>query len=393
MESFDSPVSEKHQFPCKNCGASLTFAPGTNSLVCQYCQTLNEIEVQDVAIEEIDYENFIANRVSSAEKVQIAVVKCDSCGAESSLKPNVTSDLCPFCGTALVISSGSLQTEIKPKSVLPFKIQQKEGFDLFKKWIKSLWFAPDGLKKFADSPDRLNGMYLPYWTYDTQTTTRYTGQRGEYYYVTETYRDSNNQTQTRQVQKTQWYAASGVVENFFDDMLINASQSLPREYVQELEPWDLPELVPFDERYLSGFRTESYQVDVQQGFVMAKERMEPAIDSTIRQDIGGDTQMISSKSTNYRNITFKHILLPVWLSAYRYNDKVYRFMINARTGEVQGERPWSWVKIALAVLVVLLLVAGLFYLRGQGNRRYRGEVQKELFFSYQPPVKSNWIVL
>ena len=31
---------------------------------------------------------------------------------------------------------------------------------------------------------------------------------------------------------------------------------------------------------------------------------------------------------------FKHILLPLWLSAYHYRDQSYRFMVNARTGEV-----------------------------------------------------------
>ncbi|MBV9774716.1 MAG: hypothetical protein JO040_12240, partial [Gemmatimonadetes bacterium] len=73
-------------------------------------------------------------------------------------------------------------------------------------------------------------------------------------------------------------------------------------------------------------------------------------------DIGGDEQRIHSTDTRYDDVTFKHILLPVWISAYRYREKVYRRLVNARTGEVQGERPWSWIKIALLVLFVAALV-------------------------------------
>jgi hypothetical protein len=100
----------------------------------------------------------------------------------------------------------------------------------------------------------------------------------------------------------------------------------------------------------------NYQVDVKSGYSQAKQRMEPVIENTIRNHIGGDTQMIHYTNTTYNNPSFKHILLPVWLSAYRYNNKVYQFLINARTGEVQGERPYSAAKIALAIIGGLVLL-------------------------------------
>ena len=375
---FDSPVADKHQFPCKNCGGFLTFQPGMKSLVCQFCGTLNEIVDADVEIKEIDYKSFISNLVNNAPKTQVATVKCTSCGAESSMKPNVTSDFCPFCGTALVLTNGTLQTEIKPQAVLPFKIPQKQSFALFKDWINGLWFAPDGLKKYADNHEKLSGMYIPYWTYDADTTSRYSGQRGEYYYITETYKDSDGNTQTREVQQTRWYSASGTVSHSFDDILTLGSHSLPANYAQELEPWDLEQLAPFNEQYLSGFRTESYQVDVKEGFEIAKQRMDGVIDGLVREDIGGDTQQVHNINTTYNDITFKHVLLPIWISAYRYNSKVYRFMVNGRTGEVQGERPWSWFKIMLAVLLMLAVVVGIayFFESNKKSRHYRNEFIK-----------------
>jgi predicted RNA-binding Zn-ribbon protein involved in translation (DUF1610 family) len=384
-EDFNPTFTEKVQFPCKSCGAFLTFKPSTSSLVCSSCGVLNEIEQateaqRQEALQEIDYEKFINNLTAKTETIQIATVKCTSCGAESTLKPNVTSDNCPFCGTALVVSSGGLSSVIKPKAVLPFKIEQNAGFGLFKTWINSLWFAPNSLKKYANNPDKLTGMYIPYWTYDARTYTHYTGQRGEYYYVAESYRDAEGKTQSRQVQKTRWYSASGNVNNAFDDITVIASDSLPRDYTRGLEPWDLHDLQVFDERYLSGFRSESYHVDVKQGFEYAKSEMEPIIDNTIRQDIGGDTQVINSKNIKYNDITFKHILLPIWISAYRFNDKVYRFMINGRTGKVTGERPWSWIKITLAILLVLAIIGGILYWREKNRqtnpRRSRGAIEK-----------------
>jgi LSD1 subclass zinc finger protein len=370
MEPSFTPDIDHYKFPCRECGAFLVFAPGSTHLKCPYCGTENEIETSVEEIEEIDYKTFIATNVAEADKQQIAVVKCTSCGAESSLKPNITSDECPFCGTALVVSSGSLCTVIKPKSVLPFKIDQKNGFNLYKSWLHDLWFAPNDLKRYAENHEKLNGMYIPYWTYDCNTISRYTGERGDNYTVTENYTTTENGkqvTRTRQVVKIRWRHASGTVRNTFDDVLVVASHSLPRNYIRELEPWDTKSLVPFNEKYLSGFRTETYQLDVRAGFEEAKEIMNSTIRATICRDIGGDHQRIHFVDTTYNNITFKHILLPIWLSAYRYNNKVYRFMVNGRTGEVQGERPYSWIKITLAVLAFILLVCLILFLT-QGEK-------------------------
>ena len=90
--------------------------------------------------------------------------------------------------------------------------------------------------------------------------------------------------------------------------------------------------------------------------------MEVVIRGTVRSDIGGDQQRIHQLDTRYNDVTFKHILLPLWISAYRFSEKVYRFMINGRTGEVKGERPYSWIKIALAILLVIAIIAVIVFL-------------------------------
>lgn len=372
MQDINTPeVGTNQQLKCKECGAFLKFLPGTTSLTCEYCGALNEIGKSAEKIEEIDFNSFIAEKLSAEEKQSIVTVKCTSCGASTSLRPNVVSDMCPFCGTSLVVSSGSTSLVLKPKSLLPFLIDQKKGFDEFRKWLRKLWFAPNALKRYVNSTDKFAGMYIPYWTYDSNTYSKYSGARGTYYYVTESYTTTENGrtvTKTREVRKIRWTSVSGDVSNAFDDVLVIASNSLPVKYAEKLEPWDLKNLAPYDDRFLSGFRTETYQVDVKDGFVKAKSIMDDFITQLIKKDIGGDEQRIYSVNTQYNDVTFKHILLPIWISAYRFKNKVFRFLINGRTGEVQGERPWSVWKIIFFSLGIAALIAGGILLANYLNK-------------------------
>jgi DNA-directed RNA polymerase subunit RPC12/RpoP len=356
MASTDTSSGQR-QFPCRQCGANLVFEPGQTCLKCPYCQTENEIAIAAAPIEELDFYAALADRSATQLMQETITVKCVTCGAESSLSPDVTSDRCPFCGSAIV-AQGTSSKQIKPKSLLPFYVKREQAMESFRQWIRSLWFAPSELIKYAEAGG-LKGVYLPYWTYDSEADSYYTGERGDNYTDIETYTAYENGravTRTRTVTKIRWRPVSGRVQNSFDDVLVLASHSLPQKYIEELEPWDLQNLMPYGDEFLAGFVAESYQVDLEQGFERAKEIMAGTIEQTIRADIGGDHQRIHSVNTTYREITFKHVLLPVWISAYRYREKVYRFMVNARTGEVCGERPYSAWKITFAVLLGLLLV-------------------------------------
>ena len=362
---MDTPATGMLQYPCKNCGADLQFAPGTNHLVCPYCGTENEIAAAEVQIEELDYEATVRHLAGSAETLDVVTAKCSNCGAETTLDPNVTTDVCAFCGAALVLEGASTRM-IKPESLLPFKVDERQAQEAFQTWLRGLWFAPNALKRHSGTHRGLAGLYIPHWTYDAATDTRYRGQRGTYYYTNETYTTTQNGKpvqRTRRVRHTRWSGASGRVHVDFDDVLVCASETLPDVYRPKLGVEELKELVPYSDAYLSGFRTEHYTVGLEDGFRAATDHMQPEIDRVIRRDIGGDEQRILHKDTTYRDVTFKHILVPLWMSTYRYKDKPYRFVVDARTGQVQGERPWSAVKIALAVLAVLLLVGLFAYLQ------------------------------
>ncbi|MEM7182972.1 MAG: hypothetical protein AAF518_18825 [Spirochaetota bacterium] len=364
----ETETISKKEFPCEKCGGKLEFAPGQERIKCVYCGHEQDIPGVDTdfSASEYDLEEALKNAKtidSSALADAAHEVRCDGCGAVSVMTEQ--SDRCPFCGSPVVVENNA-ESVIVPESLLPFKVEQKEASGIFKGWLKSLWFAPGDIMRRAQQKG-MDGIYLPYWTYDANTHTSYSGQRGEYYYTTETYTDSEGNEQTREVRHTEWYNTSGTVKVDFDDILVCASKSLPHDLIDELEPWDLEDLKQYNSAFLSGFVTERYKVDLEEGYGIAKEKMDGPIRESIRRDIGGDEQRINSMNVDYSDTTYKHLLLPLWISSFRYSEKVYRFVINARTGELSGERPWSWIKITLASIAGAGVLGGIFYALKQGG--------------------------
>ncbi len=350
---------EEHRFPCPACGAQMEFAPGGKELICPNCGYTEEIDPLDgleKATAENDFHAALRQGAAGAEIEETRVVTCPNCGAQTAFGETVQAATCPFCDTPLVMDTGT-HRHIKPAAVLPFGIDERTARGHMTDWLGALWFAPNGLKDYARKGRAMTGIYVPYWTYDTDTRSRYTGSRGTYYYVSRTVtRDGKRQTVRER--RTRWASTSGRVARFFDDVLILASNSLPQEYTDRLAPWDLSELAPYRPEFLAGFAAEGYQVELAEGYEQAQRIMDAQIVRDVRADIGGDEQRVGSVNTAYDDITFKHILLPVWLAAYKYRGRTFRFVVNARTGKVQGERPYSKWKIALAILCGLI-VAGI----------------------------------
>jgi hypothetical protein len=355
-EQTEAPKAE-HRFPCDACGADLRFAPGETDLVCDHCGARAEIEgLSDgpAEIAEIDYLRALKG-LEAAETEVTRVSSCPNCAAMVEFDPDIHATECPFCATPVVTDTGE-HRQIKPKGMLPFALAEREAKAAMTKWLGKLWFAPNGLQEYARKGRKMQGIYVPYWTYDAQTKSAYTGQRGTIYYVTQTVM-RDGKSEQRQVQKIRWRSKSGRVARFFDDVLVLASRSLPKEMTDSLEPWDLSQMVPYTPEILAGFRAEGYTVELPDGLGEARAYMDRAILRDVKFDIGGDRQRVSHVATDVSSVTFKHVLLPVWLAAYRYNGETYRFVVNGQTGQVQGERPWSAWKIAIAV-VLGVIVAG-----------------------------------
>ena len=351
MTDTSAPAPPLPTFRCPSCGDVATYAPGTERLRCGSCGGEAPVEAGKEALVEEDLTRTLEAMAATEDKVDRIVSTCRSCGAETTLPEGVTAGACAFCGTAIVAGSRSVRT-IRPKGLLPFQVTRADAVARFRAWIRSRWFAPGDLRRWANQSDALVGIYLPHWTFDAGTVTSYVGQRGDNYVVT-----VGSGKRRRTEVRTRWRPAWGTVSLHFDDLLVPAGGSLPAGLAEKLEPWDLAAVVPYADGYLSGFRAESYRVDLKEAYGRAEEEMRARIRAAVCADIGGDRQQISRMETRKEKLTFKHLLLPVWTCSYRYRHRVFPILVNARTGEVQGQRPWSAWKIALAVLLPALLLA------------------------------------
>lgn len=374
QKPVDTPRSpdKPKTYRCPGCNANLLFEPVDGCLNCPYCGRQEKIAETAEEIEENSYEEYLKvlpARLTGADE-KLIEHSCPACGAVLELASEKAAGECPFCGSAMVLLDKSPDPLIAPEGVLPMALTSEQGQAAVQAWLQSRWFAPNSLKKFAKQ-EKLQGVYLPYWTFDANTFSHYTGSRGVYYYTTEVsteYVNGKPQQVQRQVRRIQWYPAFGTVERWFDDVIVAGSRSLREAHLNSLGPWDLEKLRPYDAAYISGFSAERYRVDLPSGFEQAKQMMAPVITRDARRDIGGDEQLVTSLQTAYSAITFKHLLFPVWAGAYRLNGKIYQVAVNGQNGAVHGDRPYSIWKILFAIVLGLLALGFALELRDQASR-------------------------
>lgn len=348
-----------YTYSCDGCGGMQKYSPKSHSLECVFCGTEVKI-VANKLTQENDYLQALSSQRVEKEP-QAKEINCRKCAASFTLEPRVFSKDCPYCDTPTMVDCTQA---FEPNGVLPFKITRKDAKERFSKWVSSRWFAPTAFTKYFSDNKILLGNYLPHWTYDTQTITQYQGQRGDAYYVSVTktvVEDGKSVQKEVQERRIDWSYTSGTVHLNFDDVIVPASTKISSSILNALEPWESKSAEVFDRQYIAGFEAEEYTTTLDKGFSLAKNKMSPRIRRRVEQDIGGDEQRISSQSTQYNAITYKNVLLPVWTAFFKWHDKEYEYAINAQTGEIVGERPYSKTKIFFTVLAVGIVVGVIVY--------------------------------
>jgi hypothetical protein len=356
-------TAEASDFRCPACGGRMEFDAARGQLTCESCGAARAIGQEDAeqTIVEYDLEHGLAAAAQRGFGTELRRVGCEQCGAVVSYAENETARRCDFCGSPQVVSREQSQQPIRPESVLPFHVNRDAAAAGFSSWLGGLWLRPSNLKKLA-AVSEMTGMYVPYWVFDATVHSDWTALAGHYYYVDETYTATDDRGRSvqrrRRVQKVRWQPAWGSRDDSYDELLVCGSRGLPPELTQKLEPFDTQALRRYDPSFLAGWRAEEYSVDLNAAWKLGVERVAQSQRARCSGDVPGDTQRALNVVNRFSDEKFKHVLLPIWISVYRYQGKPFRFLVNGQTGEVTGHAPWSVVKITLLCLV-LALVASL----------------------------------
>src|SRR5262249_10628183 len=161
----------------------------------------------------------------------------------------------------------------------------------------------------------------------------------------------------KQVRRVRWRSASGELSHVFNDDLVPASVGVSARRLKGVEPFPTTVgLIPYDAGFLAGWTVERYQIDLVSAATKSRQQMEAELRRLCGEQVPGDTYRNLDVNATFADQKFKHILVPVWLLTYVYGTKSYQVVVNGITGKISGERPWSWNKITLVVIIVLLVL-------------------------------------
>ena len=329
---------------CDNCGADMTFDPSINALKCKYCGATHPVD------KKISYRRDYLSEVAHGEvAMDTQVYKCPNCAGDIPLESYDTAVKCPYCGATNVIKLEDLKG-LKPDSILPFAISQQDASDSGKKWIKKKFFAPIKLKR-SFAVNNFKGVYIPSYAFTTQTDSSYEGRFGERKTrMVGSGKDRHMETYI------DWYNVSGTTDRYFEDVPVEASTQLTQKELNKILPYDNENVEAYNKDYIAGFNAERYDTSLHDGFTIAQGQMDDAIRQQIVSSYGADVVDYLNVDTNYNDTKFRYMLLPLWVCAYKYRKKAYRFIINGRTGKSTGKSPVSPLKVIITILIVLGLI-------------------------------------
>jgi len=342
------------KFECAGCGALMLYEPVEGGLKCPFCRSSKGIPRADayVAVEHALVESVEHPGVGLLRTEAPKVFHCDNCGAEVTFTGASVSSTCPFCGSEHVVERVGNPDRILPESVIPFAVNFDGAKARWRTWLGKGLFRPRRVLDLATG-EALHGVYVPHWTFDARAFSRWTAEAGYHYTVTVGF-GPNARRETR----TRWVPASGERTDAFDDLLVCASKGLDDRLMTEAKPFDLPRAEPYRAEYLSGFAAEEYTVTLPEGWTRAREVANDVQTRRCAGDVPGNTHRSLRVWTQYADVTWKHLLVPLWIASYRWKGKTFRFMVNGQTGKVVGTAPVSAIKVGIAILLVVALVVG-----------------------------------
>ena len=361
MSEYDTNLASTKETTdkrCPKCGGVMNFNPKEGNLKCPYCDHTMDVENVLPAAMEIDLKEaeFLANK-NWGTKTKTVI--CKSCSGESIYDSLEIANVCPYCGSNHVMEENDIET-MAPGGVVLFKVTAKDAGDLFQKWLSTKWFCPPAAKISA-KPDKFKGIYLPHWTFDTNTNSFYTAEAG----INKERTKSDGKTETY----TKYYKVRGNFKHSFDDFIESGTSRFDKYRLNAIEPFDTANNSAYKPEYIAGFVAERYSIGLEEAWKNAQTRMKTVIESKITDKIiyeeKADSVRGLSAESSFNDVKFKYLLLPIWVSAYVYNNKRYEFMVNGQTGKVSGSSPVDKVKVAIVIIVIIIIIGAIYYFNNQ----------------------------
>lgn len=340
---------------CRSCGAAMEFDPASQLLKCSRCgSTMDFFKSSDV--EEIGLDSAISE--NAVWKDETLAFRCESCGATVVAGKAETATCCPFCGAAHVVAFEDMQG-IKPNAVVPFSVDKKAAAGHLKNWAKRKFFAPNDFKKHI-TPEEIRGVYMPFFTFDSNTDSVYEGRVGDRHSRT-VHTKNGTRTETYVV----WRNVSGTFSHFFDDILINAGKRLEEKKLKKLSPFNWSAARVYDNEYLTGFVAHRYERDIKTCWEDAKQEIDEQIRQMIIDRCHCDEVDYLNVRTRHEGVTYKYVILPVYVMNFSYKKKNYVIYQNGSTGKTVGKAPtspWKVAGLSIGIAAFFALMVLLWYM-------------------------------
>ncbi len=343
-------------------------APAVQSRACESCGC--PVEDLDQFCPACGAEQAVAAEVID-EPVEQKHFRCKNCGAEVAVDRDQRSYTCAFCDSTYVVEFTPEQTgRQSPEFVVGFAVAPGQAQEKFRRWLaENSWFRPGDLKS-AQIEEKLKGVYLPFWSFSMLAKSDWSANIGEYWWETETYtttdKDGKTVTKTRRVRRTEWWNLAGRHHHYYSGYLVSGSRGLSQQHADRIKPFHLAALKRYRPHFLAGWLSEEYSVESVDALEVCRQEFHRREQQNVADHMPGDTHRELRLDTQFSDANSDLILLPVYLLAYRYRDKLYRFTINGQTGKVAGDKPLSKWRIAaaigagLAAVLIVVLTVMLF---------------------------------
>jgi predicted RNA-binding Zn-ribbon protein involved in translation (DUF1610 family) len=344
------PHQEVVDFKCPQCGATTAYSATDGGLTCTHCGYY-EAPQKAVVGKRADQFEFTVDTLQRAAQGWGEARKemaCESCGALTSVPLDSLAHTCTFCGSNKVIQRQAPQDTLRPRFLVPFKIDAAACARIASQWLGSSWMTPADLRSIA-ALGAFTAIYLPYWTFDSTTSADWKAEVG--HSKTQRYYE-NGEWKERTVIEWRW--ESGHAQLGIDDLIVPGAQRISARLLGQIQSFDLNALAPYEPKYLAGMQAQAYDIPLEKAWETARQQMREKTRQACLGQASTSNVRNFSMNLDFSNESWRYILLPVYLTAYTYASQTYQAMVNGQTGAIAGQRPVDWNKLWLVILLALL---------------------------------------